>query len=608
MPLVINNVAYLAGGLDVATILSTFEMFNDATVTWTTEANLVGARDYGGSQSLNNVGYIYGGYNGAVSFTTNAYYPLTNTWVSKANLNTARYGLGSFALEGFIYAAGGETGTSGYNATAATERYNDAMDTWQVRGSLPAVVEFAAAFAINGHGYLAAGEVAASTNSLINRRYIEALNQWASTTGTGYAIRENYGMSLNGFGYTVGGYSTGVDPNVQRYSNSSLYYLGNFIVSDTAPNKVLLSAKIQDLTYTIPAQIRSTGSGLESDYQYLEANRDSVTKVNQVASNVFSPNSEGNYSYEVRLGLPTFVAGLGGSIWTTVATTLSSYQLTGGWHLDGYGYKYGGTNGISAQLEVEQYNDVLNIWSANPGTLNTAREADYSFALNGYGYATGGTNGSSNIAVVERYSDLLNSWSIVTSLSTAVDRQQSFALNTYGYVTGGENTGTTQTKVEQYNDVTAIWTTLASLPGAVQEGAAFALNGFGWVAGGSSSDSGHTGANPLNTTYRYNDFANTWSTLATLNSSIAELGGFSLSGYGWTAGGSGTVTTVEKYDPVLNVWFTEAALVAGVQSPVTFSFNNFGYAIDGGPTNTGTMMKLSRNLGQIVLGVTLEVR
>ncbi|MDP3352849.1 MAG: kelch repeat-containing protein, partial [Flavobacteriaceae bacterium] len=104
-----------------------------------------------------------------------------------------------------------------------------------------------------------------------------------------------------------------------------------------------------------------------------------------------------------------------------------------------------------------------------------------------------------------------------------------------------------------------------------------------------SRDYGYTAGGwtplPVATTEKYDDIADTWTAKANLNTGRLGLAGFSLNGYGYTAGGSDAIAesaVVEKYDDVANTWtaktsmntarpylagFALGALHAGVQNP-----------------------------------------
>jgi len=83
----------------------------------------------------------------------------------------------------------------------------------------------------------------------------------------------------------------------------------------------------------------------------------------------------------------------------------------------------------------------------------------------------------------------------------------------------------------------------------------FSLDGFGYTAGGFI-------AAVSAVTEKYDDVANTWTAKANLNTARSGLAGFSQNGYGYIAGGfvAAVSAVTEKYDGVANVWTAKANL------------------------------------------------
>jgi len=329
--------------------------------------------------------------------------------------------------------------------------------------------------------------------------------------------------------------------------------------------------------------------------------------------------------------------------------------------LKGYAYTAGGQSSVTAGnlSSVERYDDIANLWTVK-ASLGTARRGLGAFSLDGYGYVVGGIGGS---AITEQYDDVADSWTTKANLNTGRDRFAYFALNGYGYVAAGYSDGsklntilsgtaftgggnylvrfgnrensrfcfqspkmysvivedaTDITKVgkavvqlkphfvidklggdrflvnvnmglgftaggftdsnsavtEKYDDIANSWTTKANLNTARNALAGFSLNGYGYTAGGTGG---------TNVTEKYDDTADTWTTKANLNTARGCLAGFSLNGYGYTAGGytSSNSAVTEKYDDIANSWTTKANLNTARRYLTGFSLNSYGYTAGG---------------------------
>lgn len=108
---VLNNVLYVIGGYDSAHRdgLATVESYSPASNNWTLQAPMITPRSLGAAGgTLNNRIYVFGGNNGSKEISTNEIYdPSTGTWSVAPALPTARFGLGGAVLNNKIYAVGG---------------------------------------------------------------------------------------------------------------------------------------------------------------------------------------------------------------------------------------------------------------------------------------------------------------------------------------------------------------------------------------------------------------------------------------------------------------------------------------------------------------------
>ena len=111
---VYNNKIYFPGGCitnnGCGAVSNTLDIYDIATNTWSTGANLPVARGIAAPVLHNNKMFLIGGYNAAYTATVFVYDFGTNTWVSGTPLNAARGAFTAVSLNGKIYAWGGYNG------------------------------------------------------------------------------------------------------------------------------------------------------------------------------------------------------------------------------------------------------------------------------------------------------------------------------------------------------------------------------------------------------------------------------------------------------------------------------------------------------------------
>jgi N-acetylneuraminic acid mutarotase len=136
-----NGNVYAIGGIDNKTALSSVEVYNEATNTWTLLASLPETL-YSESAVADGNGHLFtfGGVGPDGSITGNVYeYTIaTNTWSQIASLPVAvRDSAAVLASNGKIYVLGGTTSSG---ATADVESYDPSTGTWTSEAALPAPV------------------------------------------------------------------------------------------------------------------------------------------------------------------------------------------------------------------------------------------------------------------------------------------------------------------------------------------------------------------------------------------------------------------------------------------------------------------------------------
>lgn len=190
--------------------LALLQMSAIAQNTWTTIASMAVGRFGSTSFSLNNEGYVIGGYLPSGNTTNEMwkYNPTSNQWTQLPNYpGGGNYTLTSFTINGYAYVGLGYS-----NITNSV--YNDFWKfdpnsvQWYSIASLPDSGRMSSAsFVINGKGYVACGDF---HNNLYTRdlfEYDPATNTWTSK-----APLPSFGRTFcMGFASATDGYITGGD-------------------------------------------------------------------------------------------------------------------------------------------------------------------------------------------------------------------------------------------------------------------------------------------------------------------------------------------------------------------------------------------------------------
>ncbi|MDQ3019489.1 MAG: hypothetical protein M3R36_02810 [Bacteroidota bacterium] len=124
-----QNKIYITGGvLTGFTVTGRTDVYNPATDSWLTVANMPTPREHLSGSLIDSLIYIAGGRAGGTNFNTlEAYSPLSNTWYSKPNMPTARGGLAAASLNGKLYVFGGEVP----GVFSQNEEYDPATNMWR---------------------------------------------------------------------------------------------------------------------------------------------------------------------------------------------------------------------------------------------------------------------------------------------------------------------------------------------------------------------------------------------------------------------------------------------------------------------------------------------
>ena len=192
----INGIAYVGSGYDGDEELNDFWSYNPGNDTWTRIADLPGnARRGAVSFVLNNEGYVGTGNDGDNNLKDfYRYSPDQDAWTRIASLGgSKRQGAFAFVIDNIPYVGGGI-----HNGIYQEDfwAYNPNIDGWEKRndlddddtGDASVLREYAAAFSVNGYGFLTLGS---RPSSLIDTwRYDPMRDEWVEVTEFEGAPRE----------------------------------------------------------------------------------------------------------------------------------------------------------------------------------------------------------------------------------------------------------------------------------------------------------------------------------------------------------------------------------------------------------------------------------
>ena len=174
---VVNGKIYVIGGFTVAGSqfppASTVEAYDPATDTWTQKADMPNPRVAlaNNAPAVNGKIYVIGGWAGFVRRVNNGlstvevYDPATDTWTQKADMSTARGALAISEVGGKIYAIGGSFGWI-LQALPTVEEYDPATDTWTQKADMPTARSSHPAIAVDGIIYAIGGSPISAAQAL----------------------------------------------------------------------------------------------------------------------------------------------------------------------------------------------------------------------------------------------------------------------------------------------------------------------------------------------------------------------------------------------------------------------------------------------------------
>jgi N-acetylneuraminic acid mutarotase/glucose/arabinose dehydrogenase len=186
-------------------------VYDPATNVWTLLAPMPTARGGAAAVALGGSLYVIGGMasNGASVNTVEVYNPATNTWSAAPPLGTRRDNAGAAVLGGQIFVFGGrtrETNGTGPGTLDSVEMLDAASGTWVAKASMPTGRRTMVVGLLRGRAQLMGGERTASGGTFPqNEEYDPATNTWRTLTPMNPGRHGAAGGTINGKVYMVGG-------------------------------------------------------------------------------------------------------------------------------------------------------------------------------------------------------------------------------------------------------------------------------------------------------------------------------------------------------------------------------------------------------------------
>ena len=205
---VVDGKIYVIGGY-LSGFLSTVEIYDPGTDTWSTGTNMPTARRYMSSAVVDGKVYVIGGRNtGTASLSTvEIYDPGTDTWSTGTDIPTRRDNMATEAVDGKIYVIGGLNST--IDAINKVEIYDPETDTWSVGANMLTARRSTTSAVVDGMIYVIGGNTVGTTFSKKVEVYDPVANTWSDNYADTPTATIAYCTSevVNGKIYIIGGFS-----------------------------------------------------------------------------------------------------------------------------------------------------------------------------------------------------------------------------------------------------------------------------------------------------------------------------------------------------------------------------------------------------------------
>ncbi len=190
-----NGKVLVVGGLNPVSsgiYLSSAELYDPATGTWTTTGSMTTIRGYHTATLLpNGKVLVAGGYNFGYPTGAELYNPATGTWATSGALTTARrYHTATLLPNGQVLVAGGYNGSS---VLSSAELFDPAAGTWTATNSLTTARQYHTATLLPNGKVLVAGGYNGSSVLSSAELFDPATGTWAATNSLTTTRESAYG-------------------------------------------------------------------------------------------------------------------------------------------------------------------------------------------------------------------------------------------------------------------------------------------------------------------------------------------------------------------------------------------------------------------------------
>ena len=286
-------------------------------------------------------GYVAGGYGKKVFLkSTERYDPALDVWEIRAPLSLEKDHMAAFSLKGSGYVNGGWTDL--IREIAVTEKFDDVVNAWEIKAPSNTEKTSATGFALNEMGYATGGNF---NNPVldITEKYDPTIDRWTIKTPMGTAKTGPAGFAVSGYGFTVGGgvlLTMTILDIVERYDD----FAETWAIDTPIP-----TARVNAEAFTI------------GNYGYVAGGIAGIMPM------LYVQNVTERYDSEVRG-------------WTVMATMLMARASLAEFALNGAGYAATGLLGSGVGVDnTEKYDPTLNAWVTKQ-FLNTPRYAASGFS------------------------------------------------------------------------------------------------------------------------------------------------------------------------------------------------------------------------------------
>ena len=483
-----NGTVIVAGGLSGPYVVSSTELFNPATGTWTSLPSMSTQRHMHTATLLHDGRVLVVGGNSTTTSTQSSaeiYDPVRNTWRSIGSLAKPRYAHSSLLLpNGKVLIVGGAYHSTWINSV---EMFDPWTETFRTVGSLNVARAGALLSLLSDGKVLAVGGALGGLSSPRSSEIFDpATNQWsllptlrpaAGTDQAGVTLRD--GRILVTACDSTDAFLFNPTTSAWSLAASLPSTRGDSILSLLPDGRALLTGG--EATSGQPPLIYDPTADQWAATEAETVDRNGHTAVVLDSGDVLVSGGAGSSKIT---GIYSFTT----TAWTSAGTLPAAVSDAPCVSLsDGRVLLAGGSVSDTAVNTAALFDPATNTWSPT-GSLVTARTAHRLALLpDGKVLAVGGIAADgSTLASAELYNPSSGTWSATSSLTTA--RRYHTATSAFDgtvIVAGGENATGPLASVEQYNGATGTWSAAGTLYAArSHHAAALGADGRIYVTGG----------------------------------------------------------------------------------------------------------------------------